>query len=156
MSARDRARRYLVPVGADPDDPTGPHLAITRWFDRAGAWAHTYALCGLIVPQGELPPGTTIGCEACEDLRPDFERMLGGDPPELTAAEARAEVDRLATELYRAQDAVAFVVECCDIADREGRAVTTADVRDWLKGAQCARQDGLVIQAPPALGSDPA
>jgi hypothetical protein len=52
--------------------------------------------------------------------------------------------------LYRAQDAVAYVGECCDIADRAGRPITTADVRRWLEGAKCARQAGLVFETPPA------
>jgi hypothetical protein len=60
--------------------------------------------------------------------------------PELTAEEARDLADELSTELYRAQDALAFVEECCVIADREGRQPTTADVREWLKGARCGRQ----------------
>jgi hypothetical protein len=60
--------------------------------------------------------------------------------PELTAEEARALADDLGLQLYRAQDALAFVAECCDIADREGRQVTTANVREWLKGARCGRQ----------------
>ncbi|MCX4622822.1 hypothetical protein ACF09G_12965 [Streptomyces albogriseolus] len=60
--------------------------------------------------------------------------------PELTAEEARTLADELGLQLYRAQDALAFVAECCDIADREQRPVTTADVREWLKGARCGRQ----------------
>lgn len=60
--------------------------------------------------------------------------------PELTAEEARALADELGTQLYRAQDALAYVAECCDIADREGRQPTTDDVREWLKGARCGRQ----------------
>jgi len=60
--------------------------------------------------------------------------------PELTAEEARDLADELGTELYRAQDALAFVEECCVIADREGRQPTTAEVREWLKGARCGRQ----------------
>ncbi|KOG33314.1 hypothetical protein [Streptomyces resistomycificus] len=59
---------------------------------------------------------------------------------ELTAEEARDLADELSTDLYRAQDALAFVGECCDIADREARQITTADVREWLKGARCGRQ----------------
>lgn len=59
---------------------------------------------------------------------------------ELTAEEARDLADELGTELYRAQDALAFVEECCVIADREQQPVTTADVREWLKGARCGRQ----------------
>lgn len=59
---------------------------------------------------------------------------------ELTAEEARSLADGLGLELYRAQDALAFVEECCVIADREGRTVTTAAVREWLKGARCGRQ----------------
>ena len=53
---------------------------------------------------------------------------------------ALAEVERLARELYEAQDALAFVAECCDIADRTGAAITTAEVRRWLEGAKCGRQ----------------
>ncbi|MEU1327212.1 hypothetical protein [Streptomyces microflavus] len=66
----------------------------------------------------------------------------GVRPPyaELTAEEAREMADELNTELYQAQDALAFVGECCDIADREQRPVTTGDVREWLKGARCGRQ----------------
>ncbi|MDX2954571.1 hypothetical protein [Streptomyces caniscabiei] len=60
--------------------------------------------------------------------------------PVLTAEEARALAEDLGYQLYRAQDALAFVGECCDIADREQRPVTTADVREWLKGARCGRQ----------------
>lgn len=53
---------------------------------------------------------------------------------------ALAEVEDLATELYKAQDALAFVAECCDVADRMGGQITTADVRRWLEGAKCGRQ----------------
>jgi len=60
--------------------------------------------------------------------------------PDLTAEEASTLADDLGLELYRAQDALAFVEECCVIADRERRTVTTADVREWLKGARCGRQ----------------
>lgn len=59
---------------------------------------------------------------------------------ELTAEEARNLADRLSIDLYRAQDALDFVEECCIIADREGRPVTTALVRQWLLGPQCGRQ----------------
>ncbi|NUP15464.1 MAG: hypothetical protein HOZ81_05040 [Streptomyces sp.] len=60
--------------------------------------------------------------------------------PELTAEEARDLADDLGTQLYRAQDALAFVAECCTIAERDGRTITTADVREWLKGARCGRR----------------
>jgi hypothetical protein len=58
----------------------------------------------------------------------------------LTADEARAEVDRLARELYLAQDALDYVAEWCDLTDRKQLPITTADVRTWLKGARCGRQ----------------
>ncbi len=61
-------------------------------------------------------------------------------PAELTADEARNLVDELGLDLYRAQDALAFVGECCDIAEREQRPITAGDVREWLKGARCGRQ----------------
>lgn len=74
----------------------------------------------------------------------------GVRPPyaELTADEARDQAADLATQLYKAQDALAFVGECCDIADREQRPVTTGDVRKWLKGARCGHQP--TAAAPPA------
>jgi DNA-binding phage protein len=68
-----------------------------------------------------------------------------GEHPELTATEARAEVERLATDLYWAQDAHAFVGEMCDVLEAKQNAPTgfgtllTADVREWLKGPRCAR-----------------
>lgn len=61
-------------------------------------------------------------------------------PADLSAEQARAEVERLATELYKAEDCLAFVEECCVIADREQHPVTTSDVREWLRGARCGRQ----------------
>lgn len=64
---------------------------------------------------------------------------------DLTADEARALATDLGLQLYRAEDAIAYVAECCDIADRQGQPVTTARVRTWLRGAQCARQTGLVL-----------
>ncbi|MGW5352222.1 hypothetical protein ACWERV_17135 [Streptomyces sp. NPDC004031] len=77
------------------------------------------------------------------------EEMSGPDPAELTADEARQVADDLGRELYAAQDALAFVREMCDIADRDHRPVTTADVRAWLDGPKCARQTGLVIHDEP-------
>lgn len=74
-----------------------------------------------------------------------YEPLDRADLP-LTADEAWEEVERTGQELYEAQDALAFVEECCVIADREGRQPTTADVRAWLGGPQCARQAGLVIE----------
>jgi hypothetical protein len=81
-------------------------------------------------------------------------RDTESDTPELTAEEARDLADDLGLQLYRAQDALAFVEECCVIAERSGRTITVADVRTWLKGAQCGRQlatDGLDVDpaAPP-------
>lgn len=81
-------------------------------------------------------------------------RDTESDTPELTAEEARDLADDLSNQLYRAQDALDFVEECCVIAERTGRAITVADVRTWLKGAQCGRQlaaDGPDVDpaAPP-------
>lgn len=116
---------------------------------------------------GSAEPPVHIGgranaedCPACTDTNPPYPFICPGPDeaaadPELTAEEARALADELGTDLYRAQDALAFVEECCVIADREQRAITTADVRTWLKGAQCGRQlaadTGFVVDpaAPP-------
>jgi hypothetical protein len=78
-------------------------------------------------------PDTTASCSsAAPETEPNN--------PELTAEEARNLADELSLDLYRAQDALAFVGECCTIAEREGRTITTAHVREWLKGARCGRQ----------------
>ncbi|MER7053426.1 hypothetical protein [Streptomyces sp. NPDC000351] len=79
------------------------------------------------------------------ELKPELD-AVGRDESELTAEEARGLADDLGLQLYEAQDALAFVGECCDIADREQRAISTGDVREWLKGAQCGRQ--LVVGGP--------
>ncbi len=83
-------------------------------------------------------------CHACEAeciyCPPDPEDPEDTPEPELTLEEARALADDLGLQLYRAQDALAFIAECCDIADREQRTITIADVREWLKGARCGRQ----------------
>lgn len=69
---------------------------------------------------------------------------------QLTPEEARAEVERLSTELYTAQDALAYVGECLAIHEREqpGQPVTTAQVRRWLEGPKCGRQ--LAAQPAPS------
>ncbi|MER5653466.1 hypothetical protein ABT076_10665 [Streptomyces sp. NPDC002131] len=77
-------------------------------------------------------------------------RSTDDNPDDLTAEEARTLADDLGRDLYLAQDALAFVEECCVIADREQRTITTADVREWLKGAQCGRQ--LVAGVPAGTG----
>lgn len=75
---------------------------------------------------------------------------------ELTAQEARAEVDRLGTELYYALDAVGYVEEMCTIVEsaemepQAGAMVSTVDVRQWLKGPQCVRMAVVDASMVPA------
>lgn len=75
---------------------------------------------------------------------------------ELSAQEARDEVDRLGTELYRAQDAHAFVGEMCTVMEAKQGAnpgeamVSTAQVREWLKGDRCT----FVLAAEASLVPD--
>jgi hypothetical protein len=78
--------------------------------------------------------GCKSNCSAHQEAGPE------SSDTDLTAEEARDLADDLGLQLYRAQDALAFVEECCVIAEREGRPITVADVRTWLKGAQCGRQ----------------
>lgn len=79
-----------------------------------------------------------------------------GDHPLLTAREAREEAERLGTELYRAQDALAFVGEMCDIAEaKQGTpagyaTLLTEDVRDWMKGPRCVRMRAVDASMVPA------
>lgn len=87
-----------------------------------------------------------------------------GEHPLLTASEARAEVDRLGTELYYAADALAFVGEMCDIVESKQNTPTgygtllTADVRDWMKGPRCVRlravDASMVLQTRPEEDAD--
>jgi len=78
-------------------------------------------------------PDQRVVC-GCREPAPD----LG--PAELTAEEARAEVDRLSLDLYRAGDALLFAREMCDHAEDGGLAeVPIARVREWLEGAKCGR-----------------
>lgn len=75
---------------------------------------------------------------------------------QLTAEEARAEVGRLATELYKAQDAVAYAREWCDLHDQQHGAspgtarVTTGEVRLWLEGPKYGRQLAAAQSPTPA------
>ncbi|MBE4796160.1 hypothetical protein [Streptomyces caniscabiei] len=95
-----------------------------------------------LVAQCKVPP-TAFTCGLCDVLDAPASAVVPAADraaPELTAEEARDLAEDLGYQLYRAQDALAFVGECCDIADREQRPVTTADVREWLKGARCGRQ----------------
>lgn len=74
--------------------------------------------------------------------------------PEPAATEATDRSD-LALSLYYAQDALDLVAERCDLADQKGHQPTTAEVRQWLKGARCARQlaaeqrDRTTVNNPP-------
>lgn len=93
-----------------------------------------YVTCSLAACPEPDAVSTTLGTTAPPPSAP------ADADPELTAQEARELADGLGLKLYRAQDALAFVEECCVIADRERRTVTTTDVREWLKGARCGRQ----------------
>ncbi|MFJ1995287.1 hypothetical protein [Streptomyces asiaticus] len=89
--------------------------------------------------------------ERAADGRTD-DRLDQTPDADLTADEARALAERLGYDLFRAQDALAFVREMCDIADRHHAAITTADVRTWLKGPQYERQ--WAAEAQPDTGPD--
>jgi hypothetical protein len=110
----------------------------TAIYDAIAAFQRTHRLPGLQHAQirGLLAEHLARALPAVSAVAP----ATGQTAPELTAEEARNLVDELGLQLYRAQDALAFVEECCVIADREGRQPTTADVREWLKGARCGRQ----------------
>ncbi|MFF7476621.1 hypothetical protein [Streptomyces sp. NPDC008092] len=75
---------------------------------------------------------------------------------DLTAQEARAEVDRLSADLYYALDAVGYVEEMCTIVESaemepsQGAMVSTVDVRQWVKGPQCVRMAVVDASMVPA------
>ncbi|WP_411119012.1 hypothetical protein [Streptomyces sp. 058-1L] len=85
---------------------------------------------------------------------PSWATKTEGVDADLTADEARDQAADLATQLYKAQDALAFVGECCDIADRNRRPITTGDVREWLRGARCGRQLLGTTTAEPESGCE--
>lgn len=106
-----------------------------------GTSAGLNACAGCPTPWPEISGAGRIRSHPDERREMAETDMLAAEtPPELTAEEARDLADDLGTQLYRAQDALAFVEECCVIAERSGRTITVADVRTWLKGAQCGRQ----------------
>ncbi|MCQ9178941.1 hypothetical protein KMT30_07825 [Streptomyces sp. IBSBF 2953] len=114
-----------------------------EWMDvdvaNGSGWIHSP---GSDTPCLDARPAPATGqtephsCRNCEGIDPDT--CLAN--PELTLQEARDLADKTSLDLYRAQDALAFVAECCDIADREQQPITTALVREWLKGDRCTRQ----------------
>ena len=136
----------------------GPDPTPSRWSSRPWQWALTALLvagvpCLLAWPRGTVrAAGALIGVTAVVvGVRMlNAERHAAADD-DLTAQEARDLADDLSLQLYRAQDALAYVGEMCDIADEhrgkrgQPATVTTTRVREWLRGAQCARQAGLVI-----------
>lgn len=83
------------------------------------------------------PVSNSGACLRTEDDDPECE---GACP--FTVDEAREEVERLSTELYEAQDALAFAGECLTIWEREqpGQPVPADTVRRWLEGAKCGRK----------------
>lgn len=72
---------------------------------------------------------------ACQD--PDCANAHGV-VPELTAEDAVEAMQDMATELYKAEDRLAFVREMCDQADREQRQISTEQVRAWTQYTGCA------------------
>lgn len=145
--------------------------AVDRWVSTPVRWAITAAGIGIVMTLVAAPHATGYAAAAGVAL---VVLVLGGqrfvreqragqtDPAAdpLTADEARALAEDLSLQLYRAQDALGFVAEMCDIADEhrgvrgEPATVTTVRVREWLRGAQCAREAGLVLD-PDASGQDP-
>lgn len=98
--------------------------------------------------------------EVYESMGAWLEQVEPEVPLQLTAAEARQEVDRLGTELYWAQDAHGFVGEMCDVVEVKQKVglgqgeVSTEQVRLWLKGPRCARLIAAgASNAPTARGS---
>ncbi|MFD3741082.1 hypothetical protein [Streptomyces sp. NPDC058629] len=97
-------------------DP-GVGLAVARWLE---SWAGVD-----LSEHGPMP-------EDAQHALAVARQLLG-----TTGGAGTADEDLTAEE---ARDALAFVGECCDIADRNQRPITTGDVREWLKGARCGRQ----------------
>lgn len=102
----------------------------------------------------ETPTETPTGdrsiaghCPSCG--RETLTRANGGhvtctrlECPEPTAADDLLHdlpTDGMATQLYKAQDALEFARECLAIAEREGSPITVERVRAWLDGAKCGR-----------------
>ncbi|MET9150019.1 hypothetical protein ABZX82_01870 [Streptomyces griseoflavus] len=103
-------------------------------------------------PQPGMDP---VHCPGHPFTAENRQRVQEVDEPDLTVDEARDLVSDLSVDLYWAQDRLGFVGECCDIADREQRPITTADVREWLKGARCGRQLAADTAAPDAAEPEP-
>lgn len=131
----------LNPDRREPDNETATALARHIASHPVGDVQAAYRLLGMELAfevRDDTPaPGTRPG--------PDLSDWNSADDAsydtELTAEEARELVTSLGTDLYRAEDALAFVGEMCDIADRNGLTeVPIRRVRRWLEGVKCGRQ----------------
>lgn len=136
-SRRTELRRQLAEAMAGHAGSKAFLAGGHEWEHTRQAW-YAHADAALTVLYREWP---WLQAEA-EDARQAATEATDGQPcdPELTAEEARALADDLGLQLYYAQDALDLVAERCDLADQKGHQPTTAEVRQWLKGARCARQ----------------
>ncbi|MGW3330578.1 hypothetical protein ACWDF9_08560 [Streptomyces rubiginosohelvolus] len=126
------------------DEPQSAHVPVAELPKVLAGIAGSAALAVARQLLGTTVAEPESGCAHCGS--PDH---AWDDCAAYTAAVAEEAAD-LATQLYKAQDALAFVGECCNIADRAQRPITTGDVREWLKGARCGRQLLGASAAPPA------
>ena len=144
---RMAAEAQPTPVESTADRAAALGMSPTEYREHS----HTIAVQQIRDAAQGLFAGTAIRVmDALEELAAEAQQPVFEDA-ELTAEEARALADELGADLYQAQDALAFVGECCDIADREQQPITTADVREWVKGARCGRQlaaDAAEAQQP--------
>jgi len=142
------ARTLRAEISCAPFDPEGA-MAVQEYTERGRRlWA--FRCWGTDTCDGWLG----LGHETQSSAKVEQERHVAEahvepgpaatqatDDPELTAQEARDLADELGTELYRAQDRLAFIAECCDAAEQDG--TTTVDisrVRGWLDGPKCGMQ----------------
>lgn len=116
------------PPPAAPSAPADP----AERRDRYAAAMYATSEHAPVVPWDRVPPAFRRVW-----LRRADAAVAVADTEQAAAEDA---VEEASLDLYRAQDTLAFVEERCVIADREGRPVTTADVRTWLKGPRCGRQ----------------
>lgn len=149
----DALVRRVRSVDSPATEATVPHtgLVVEPYRNDRGEQAWVFRCWGSDSCDGWLSLDHTSQ-QSAERARDRHVTEEHAEPGELTADEARGLVDELGLDLYRAQDALAFVGECCTIAEHEQRPITTADVREWLKGARCGRQ----LAADAAAATEPA
>lgn len=159
FAAAARAKELLDQMEADARRPLEAQVARIRAFleDMAG-WCSPHGVAADYAKRGL---DALDGVDPLDETEAEIDAAMAvGEPvelvdlPDLTAEDAVEAMQDMATDLYRAEDRLAFVREMCDLADREQRQVTTEQVRAWTQYTGCGGVLQLTDQQAETLAAD--